>query len=87
MDAAVQEMFSTVHMRLLERACRLDKLVLAALMLETRASGAPPRWRHRVHPTLPTMCMLETRANGARPRRAHRVHPIPTHPVHAGDAR
>lgn len=39
-DAAVQEMFSAVHMQLLGRACRLDKLLLVALMLETRATGA-----------------------------------------------
>jgi len=40
-DAAVQEMFSAVHMQLLARACRLDKLLLAALLLEMRASGEP----------------------------------------------
>ena len=40
MDAAVQEMFSAVHMQLLARACRLDKLLLVALLLEMRASGA-----------------------------------------------
>ncbi|KAK9836005.1 hypothetical protein WJX81_005277 [Elliptochloris bilobata] len=38
-DAAVQEMFSAAHMQLLGRACRLDKLLLVALMLETRFSG------------------------------------------------
>ncbi len=49
MDAAVQEMFSAVHMQLLARACRLDKLLLAALLLETRASG-DRALRNMLHP-------------------------------------
>lgn len=37
--AAVEEMFSAAHMQLLGNACRLEKLLLAALLLETRARG------------------------------------------------
>jgi len=60
-DAAVQEMFSAVHMQLLARACRLDKLLLVALLLEMRASGDP-------YPS-PTQrgprCTLQAAARGA----------------------
>ena len=48
-DAAVQEMFSAVHMQLLGRACRLDKLLLVALMLETRATGTIGLLTHSGH--------------------------------------
>ena len=33
--AAISEMFHTGHMRLLREACRLEKLLLAAIYLET----------------------------------------------------
>ena len=39
-DAAVTEMFRAVHMQLLGNTCRLEKLLLAALVMETRATGA-----------------------------------------------
>lgn len=54
-DAAVTEMFRAVHMQLLGNTCRLEKLLLAALVMETRATGASPtesrplRSRARVH--------------------------------------
>ena len=38
-DAAVTEMFRAVHMQLLGNTCRLEKLLLAALIMETRATG------------------------------------------------
>lgn len=38
-DAAVTEMFRSAHMQLLGNACRLEKVFLAALVLETRATG------------------------------------------------
>ena len=41
-DAAVTEMFRAVHMQLLGNTCRLEKLLLAALVMETRATGAQP---------------------------------------------
>ena len=41
-DAAVTEMFRAVHMQLLGNTCRLEKLLLAALVMETRATGAHP---------------------------------------------
>ena len=44
-DVAVTEMFRAVHMQLLGNACRLEKLLLAALVIETRAAGA-----HRIPP-------------------------------------
>ncbi len=43
-DAAVTEMFRAVHMQLLGNTCRLEKLLLAALVMETRATGAHP-WK------------------------------------------
>ena len=39
-DMAIREMFRAVHMQLLGNACRLEKLLLAALVIETRATGA-----------------------------------------------
>ncbi len=41
-DLAVTEMFRAVHMQLLGNTCRLEKLVLAALVIETRATGTSP---------------------------------------------
>lgn len=38
-DAAIREMFRAVHMQLLGNACRLEKILLAALVIETRATG------------------------------------------------
>lgn len=38
-DAAIREMFRAVHMQLLGNACRLEKILLAALVMETRATG------------------------------------------------
>ncbi|CAL8469764.1 g9306 [Coccomyxa elongata] len=38
-DAAIREMFRAVHMRLLGNVCRLEKILLAALVIETRATG------------------------------------------------
>ena len=38
-DLAVTEMFRAVHMQLLGNACRLEKILLAALVIETRATG------------------------------------------------
>lgn len=37
--AAIAEMFNTGHVRLLREACRLERLVLAAIYLETSSSG------------------------------------------------
>ena len=48
-DAAVTEMFRAVHMQLLGNTCRLEKLLLAALVMETRATGADP----------PVACLLK----------------------------
>ena len=42
-DAAVTEMFRAVHMQLLGNTCRLEKLLLAALVMETRATGVDPQ--------------------------------------------
>ena len=38
-DVAVTEMFRAVHMQLLGSCCRLEKLLLAALVIDMRASG------------------------------------------------
>ena len=38
-DAAMNEMFQATHMQLLRNCCRLEKLVLAAILLEGRALG------------------------------------------------
>jgi hypothetical protein len=38
-DEAVTEMFRAVHMQLLGNTCRLEKMLLAALVTETRATG------------------------------------------------
>ena len=38
-DAAMNEMFQATHMQLLRNCCRLEKLVLAATLLEGRAQG------------------------------------------------
>lgn len=38
-DAAIREMFRAVHMQLLGNCCRLEKIALAALVMETRATG------------------------------------------------
>ena len=38
-DEAVTEMFRAVHMQLLGTTCRLEKMLLAALVTETRATG------------------------------------------------
>lgn len=39
-DLAVRAMFGATHMQLLRTTCALDKLLLAGLLLETRATGA-----------------------------------------------
>lgn len=39
-NLAVEEMFSAAHMQTLLNCCPLEKLVLAALILETKAQGA-----------------------------------------------
>ena len=38
-DAAMNEMFQATHMQLLRNCCRLEKLVLAAILLQGRAQG------------------------------------------------
>lgn len=38
-NRAVNEMFCSTHMQLLRGCCRLDRLVLSAVLLEVRASG------------------------------------------------
>ena len=38
-NQAVEEMFSEAHMQLLANCCRLEKLLLACLLLELRARG------------------------------------------------
>ena len=38
-DAAVKVMFGAAHMRLLRASCPLDKVLLAALLLDTKATG------------------------------------------------
>lgn len=38
-NLAVEEMFNAVHMQLLLNCCRMDKLLLASLLLELRAKG------------------------------------------------
>ena len=38
-NLAVEEMFNAAHMHLLFNCCRLDKLLLASLLLELRAKG------------------------------------------------
>lgn len=38
-NLAVEEMFNAAHMHLLFNCCRLDKILLAALLLELRARG------------------------------------------------
>ena len=42
MNQAVEEMFSAVHMQLLANCCRLEKMLLACLLLELRARGQLP---------------------------------------------
>ena len=41
-NLAVEDMFSATHMRLLATCCRLDKMLLASLLLELRAKGVWP---------------------------------------------
>lgn len=36
---AADTMFSAVHMQMLRRCCRLDKVLLASLLLQTRTTG------------------------------------------------
>ena len=38
-NLAVEEMFNAAHMQLLSNCCRMDKILLAALLLELRAKG------------------------------------------------
>ncbi len=38
-NLAVEEMFNAAHMQLLFNCCRMDKILLAALLLELRAKG------------------------------------------------
>ena len=40
-NQAVEEMFSAAHMQLLANCCRLEKMLLACLLLELRARGQP----------------------------------------------
>lgn len=44
-NLAVEEMFSAAHMQLLATCCKLDKMLLASLLLELRAKGgaSPPK--------------------------------------------
>jgi len=39
-NLAVEDMFSAAHMQLLASCCKLDKMLLASLLLELRAKGA-----------------------------------------------
>lgn len=38
-DVAIRDMFRAAHMQLLGNACRLEKILLAALVLDNRATG------------------------------------------------
>lgn len=45
-NAAVEETFDSLHMQMMCSAPRLEKLLLAALVLETRFTGKPWLLRH-----------------------------------------
>ncbi len=51
-DAAMNEMFQATHMQLLRNCCRLEKLVLAAILLQGRAQGE----KRSVPTALTTFC-------------------------------
>ena len=38
-DEAINEMFQATHMQMMRSCCRLEKVLLAAILLESRAKG------------------------------------------------
>ena len=64
-DVAVTEMFRAVHMQLLGSCCRLEKLLLAALVIDMRASGTAAGMHARPFPL--QMCLrTQLRVPGIR---------------------
>lgn len=39
-DEAINEMFQATHMQMMRSCCRLEKVLLAAILLESRAKGS-----------------------------------------------
>ena len=40
-DDAINEMFQATHMQMMRNCCRLEKLLLACILLESRSKGQP----------------------------------------------
>lgn len=38
-DEAINEMFQATHMQMMRNCCRLEKMLLAAILMESRARG------------------------------------------------
>ena len=38
-DEAINEMFQATHMRMMRNCCRLDQILLASILLESRSKG------------------------------------------------
>ena len=41
-DEAINEMFQATHMQMMRNCCRLDKTLLASILLESRSKGVYP---------------------------------------------
>ena len=40
-DDAINEMFQATHMQMMRNCCRLEKMLLASIHMESRAKGQP----------------------------------------------
>jgi origin recognition complex subunit 1 len=56
-DAAIREAFNTLHVKIMEASSRLERLVLAALHLESRFTGRPEALLEAVADRLDQLCM------------------------------
>lgn len=58
-DQAINEMFQATHMQMMRNCCRLEKILLAAILLESRSKGAT-RHMHLLAPTCVKTCQVQT---------------------------
>ncbi|KAL0033288.1 hypothetical protein WJX77_001908 [Trebouxia sp. C0004] len=55
-DVAINEMFQATHMQMMRNCCRLEKMLLASVLMESRARGHTDVMMENVHVRLEGLC-------------------------------
>ncbi|KAA6424992.1 MAG: origin recognition complex subunit 1-like [Trebouxia sp. A1-2] len=64
-DDAINEMFQATHMQMMRNCCRLEKMLLAAVLMESRARGHTDVMMENVHVRLEGLCQGHSEPNVA----------------------